>query len=146
MKYIDEFRIMTLIPGIRELKAKTANKLVLEVIFENLRRQFEMWQNTSSYAPLRTSIFSDPGLSEQEGEEVYTKLDRVFREVFPTQAHLDRPLAAGYANRLVRDVYNEMVKSRLSHPGTRQHLLLFMERLLVVFENHHAPPLDCIEA
>lgn len=129
--YADSFVHVLLQPGIRELEMPEGNKITLSVVLHNLFRQMEMWKYGFSSLPLLAGWFYDPGVPEKEAREVYAKLDAVFKDVFPAQAALSRQDAADYMEKLVANVYKEACEGSPGVPGDKQHLCMFMERLIL---------------
>lgn len=146
-RFMYVFCIMNLEPGIPMLENPTENSnRMLEIIVRNLFRQMKHWRYDFSSLPRDGLVGYDPGIPREEADEVYGILDRVFKEVFPAQAGLSRPEAAEYVEELIAKVREEVLHEGPGLPGARQHLIMFMERLLAAFQKRLASPLDCIEA
>lgn len=124
------FKTMLLEPGVVELKEAKGNQHMLEVVLNNFFRQLECWRYDYSSLPHH----DDPGIPESEAKEMYETLDAVFKEVFPTQAGLDRGEAAEYMENVTRNVYSEISGKAPDVAGCKQHLLIFMEKMLEALE------------
>lgn len=124
------FKTMLLEPGVVELKEVNGNRHMLEVVLNNFFRQMECWRYDYSSLPHH----GDPDIPESEAKEMYEVLDAVFKEVFPTQASLNRADAAVYMEGVIRSVSAEVSGKELAIPGCKQHLLIFMEKLLEALE------------
>lgn len=146
-RFMYDFCIMNLEPGIRMLRDTTASSnQMLEVVIRNLFRQMEHWRYDFSSLPRNGILGYDPGIPKEEAVEVYDVLDRVFKEVFPSQSHLARPEAAEYIEKLIGGVREEVLLGGSGIPGAKQHLIMFMEQVLAAFKARLSSPLDCIEA
>lgn len=130
------FKTMLLEPGVVELKEAKGNQHMLEVVLNNFFRQMECWRYDFSSLPHH----DDPGIPESEAKEMYGTLDRVFKEVFPMQANLSRNDAAVYMQEVTRNVLAEVLGKEPVIPGCKQHLLIFMEKLLEAIERPAQKP------
>jgi hypothetical protein len=126
--YADSFKFMLLAPGIRLLEDTPINFEVVDVIFHNLFRQMEMWRYDFSSLP-RHGLVYDPGVSKEEAREVYRILDRVFSEVFPSQAGLGREISALWLEDLIHRARTEVFHFKSNREPSVRQLWVFMKRL-----------------